>query len=78
MSSPAAHADAHGHDPHAHSEGGHGSFKSYVTGFVLSVVLTAVPFWLVMGDVLDDPRVRSEEHTSESSHSGESRMPSSA
>ena len=25
-----------------------------MTGFVLSVILTAVPFWLVMGDVLDD------------------------
>ncbi len=42
------------HDEH---EAGHGTFKGYVTGFVLSVVLTAIPFWLVMGDVLDDPRV---------------------
>ena len=25
-----------------------------MTGFVLSVILTAIPFWLVMGDVLDD------------------------
>lgn len=25
-----------------------GSLKGYVTGFVLSVVLTAIPFWLVM------------------------------
>ena len=25
-----------------------------MTGFVLSVVLTAIPFWLVMGDVLDN------------------------
>ncbi|GJE55539.1 cytochrome o ubiquinol oxidase subunit IV [Methylobacterium thuringiense] len=39
---------------HDHSEGGqaHGSVKSYVTGFVLSVILTAIPFWLVMGKVL--------------------------
>ena len=36
---------------HAHA---HGSFRSYVTGFVLSVVLTAIPFWLVMGNVLND------------------------
>ncbi|GJE59970.1 cytochrome o ubiquinol oxidase subunit IV [Methylobacterium trifolii] len=43
-------AGPHGHD-HA-DEGGHGSFKGYVTGFVLSVILTAIPFWLVMGDVL--------------------------
>jgi cytochrome o ubiquinol oxidase subunit IV len=26
----------------------HGSVKSYVIGFVLSVILTAIPFWLVM------------------------------
>ena len=25
-----------------------------MTGFVLSVILTAIPFWLVMGDVLGD------------------------
>ena len=30
----------------------HGTARSYVTGFVLSVILTAVPFWLVMGNVL--------------------------
>ncbi len=33
---------------HAHLEGGHGSVKSYLTGFALSVLLTAVPFALVM------------------------------
>lgn len=26
----------------------HGSAKSYLIGFVLSVILTAIPFWLVM------------------------------
>ncbi|MDP4024028.1 cytochrome o ubiquinol oxidase subunit IV [Methylobacterium sp. NEAU 140] len=68
MSSPAAHADAqiqhahgqhaHGQDAHdAHNEGGHGSFKSYMTGFVLSVILTVIPFWLVMGNVLDNSLV---------------------
>jgi cytochrome o ubiquinol oxidase subunit IV len=38
-------------DPELHSHGdehGHGSYKSYTIGFLLSVVLTAVPFWLVM------------------------------
>ena len=35
--------------------GHHGSLKGYVTGFVLSVVLTAIPFWLVMGKVFDRP-----------------------
>ncbi|RZK97968.1 MAG: cytochrome o ubiquinol oxidase subunit IV [Methylobacterium sp.] len=44
--------DAHGHDAHGHPAGAHGSFKSYMTGFVLSVILTAIPFWLVMSDVL--------------------------
>lgn len=32
---------------------GHGSLRSYLTGFGLSVVLTAIPFWLVMSGVLD-------------------------
>lgn len=26
----------------------HGSVKSYLIGFVLSVILTAIPFWMVM------------------------------
>ena len=35
----------------AHYDGdgaGHGSVRSYLTGFILSVVLTAIPFGLVM------------------------------
>ena len=28
--------------------------KSYMTGFVLSVILTAIPFWLVMGNVVEN------------------------
>lgn len=49
--------DSHGHEGHGHTHGhDHGSFKSYMTGFILSVILTAIPFWLVMGDVLDNPR----------------------
>ena len=32
--------------------GYHASVKGYLTGFFLSVVLTAIPFWLVMGKVL--------------------------
>jgi len=34
-----------------HGDGPHGSLKDYLTGFILSVVLTAIPFWLVMGEV---------------------------
>ncbi|MGE5649459.1 cytochrome o ubiquinol oxidase subunit IV [Noviherbaspirillum sp. UKPF54] len=44
------HTHDHGHhDDHAD----HGSLKSYAIGFVLSVILTAIPFWLVMGKVID-------------------------
>ena len=42
-------------DAALHSHGdthGHGSTRGYIVGFVLSVVLTAVPFWLVMTGVL--------------------------
>jgi cytochrome o ubiquinol oxidase operon protein cyoD len=34
---------------------GHGSLSGYLIGFGLSVVLTALPFWLVMGHVLASP-----------------------
>ncbi|MEM4988117.1 cytochrome o ubiquinol oxidase subunit IV [Collimonas sp. H4R21] len=45
---------AHGHDDHhGHTHADHGSLKSYTTGFVLAVILTAIPFWLVMGKVFD-------------------------
>lgn len=46
----------HGHDDHHdHDDGAaHGTLKSYVIGFVLSVILTAIPFWLVMGKVIDN------------------------
>jgi cytochrome o ubiquinol oxidase subunit IV len=48
--------DAH-HD-HGHGDGApHGSRKSYIIGFLLSVVLTAIPFALVMTGALSDPRL---------------------
>lgn len=43
------HHDDHGHD---HDDGPHSSFSGYMVGFVLSVVLTAIPFWLVMDGVI--------------------------
>ena len=48
----------HGHDDgHGHGSGAaHGTFKGYVIGFLLSVVLTAIPFWLVMAKVFADPK----------------------
>lgn len=42
--------DAH----HDHADGSHGSLRDYVIGFLLSVVLTAIPFWLVMARPMSD------------------------
>ncbi|HEY0938664.1 MAG TPA: cytochrome o ubiquinol oxidase subunit IV [Steroidobacter sp.] len=45
-----------GHDAAGHEIGlatdhePHGTLKEYLIGFALSVVLTAIPFWLVMGE----------------------------
>jgi cytochrome o ubiquinol oxidase operon protein cyoD len=47
----ADHAAGHGHGS------AHGSLRSYLSGFGLSVVLTAIPFWLVMSGVLDSREV---------------------
>jgi cytochrome o ubiquinol oxidase operon protein cyoD len=46
--------DDHGaHHDHGHDDGhAHGTMGSYMIGFGLSVVLTAIPFWLVMSGVL--------------------------
>ncbi|MBA8839873.1 MULTISPECIES: cytochrome o ubiquinol oxidase subunit IV [unclassified Ochrobactrum] len=47
------HGAQSGHHDH-HGSGAdevHATFGGYMTGFVLSVILTAIPFWLVMGDV---------------------------
>ena len=44
--SAVSHIDS-GHDDHG-DHAAHGSMKGYLIGFGLSVVLTAIPFWLVM------------------------------
>lgn len=47
----ADHSPVHGHADHHHADhggSGHGTMRDYVIGFLLSVVLTAIPFWLVM------------------------------
>jgi cytochrome o ubiquinol oxidase subunit IV len=44
---PAAHGDAHAHGGH-HGGVDHGTRRTYLIGFALSVLLTAIPFWLVM------------------------------
>lgn len=45
------HADHH--DNHGEEEV-HVTTGGYVTGFILAVILTVIPFWLVMGDVIQD------------------------
>lgn len=52
MSSDTRAGDAGHHEAH---DGGaaHGTLKTYLTGFGLSVVLTAIPFWLVMNGTLE-------------------------
>lgn len=51
-----AHADTD-HGSHGAGSGLHFSKRDYLIGFVLSVVLTAIPFWLVMGEVLDSKQL---------------------
>lgn len=61
MSGASDHARRAGHDG-GHGPGDHaphGTVGGYVTGFVLSVVLTAIPFWIVMGNVFDDRLITS-------------------
>lgn len=42
-----------GHDDH-HDDGPHSTLSGYMTGFILSIILTAIPFWLVMAKVIAD------------------------
>lgn len=43
------------HDTGHHSEPGESTVKGYTIGFVLSVILTVIPFWLVLDGVMDSP-----------------------
>jgi cytochrome o ubiquinol oxidase operon protein cyoD len=47
---------AHDHADHDNTHGGaaHGSLRGYLIGFFLSVILTAIPFWLVMSGAIDN------------------------
>ena len=51
--------EGHAHpNPHVSGDGSsHGTRRTYLTGFALSVVLTAIPFWLVMAKVISDPMI---------------------
>lgn len=61
MSHPSESANAHGAVPHEGEHiamhATHGSLRGYLTGFVMAAVLTAIPFWLVMGGVFSSPVV---------------------
>ena len=52
-----AHGDHEGHHDDHHDEGAHGTVRDYVVGFVLSVILTAIPFWIVMAKVIPSSTV---------------------
>ncbi|WP_374412557.1 cytochrome o ubiquinol oxidase subunit IV [Novosphingobium colocasiae] len=58
MSAAEHHDRAHSHGPDRagprEDHSGHGSLRDYVVGFLLSVVLTAIPFWLVMSNAIAD------------------------
>ncbi|KAF1857073.1 hypothetical protein Lal_00043177 [Lupinus albus] len=55
MTSNSSHNGAHG--GHSGHRSGRSSLKSYMTGFILSLILTAIPFWLVMGDVIESKMI---------------------
>jgi cytochrome o ubiquinol oxidase operon protein cyoD len=54
---PAHAAGHHGSEDELDHDPLHITVSGYVTGFVLAVILTAIPFWLVMGKVFANPTV---------------------
>jgi cytochrome o ubiquinol oxidase operon protein cyoD len=52
-----AHAAGYGTEDEVDHDTLHITVGGYVTGFVLSVILTAIPFWLVMAKVVPNPTV---------------------
>ena len=54
---PAEHLRAPGADDH-HGHGGgtpHGTYRDYMRGFILAVILTVIPFFLVMARPIESP-----------------------
>jgi cytochrome o ubiquinol oxidase operon protein cyoD len=49
---PGPYGVVHGDDAHPEP---HGSFRDYVTGFVLAAILTVIPFFLVMARPIESP-----------------------
>ena len=54
MSAPLDHAQPAAHHEEDDHDTLHITVGGYVTGFVLAVILTAIPFWLVMGKVFSN------------------------
>ena len=62
MSLPSAsgHAGHNDHSGRGHADPMHehqGSLRGYLTGFVLAAILTIIPFWLVMGNVIENREI---------------------
>lgn len=53
-----AHHDSQNHDSHcghtSHGGAAHGSVKEYIVGLILSIVLTAIPFAVVMSGAVGE------------------------
>ena len=45
------------HDHEHDASHAHGTMGGYMIGFGLSAILTAIPFWLVMTGILNDPQL---------------------
>jgi len=52
-----AHHNDHANHDHHDDVGPPSTFSGYLTGFVLSVILTAIPFWLVMSHTITDRNI---------------------
>lgn len=53
MSQDNHHAHDHDHGAHHEIEMPHASMRDYAIGFIASIILTAIPFWLVMARPFD-------------------------
>jgi len=47
--------DANAHGAHDESGAPHGTYREYMTGFILAVILTVIPFFLVMARPIESP-----------------------
>lgn len=51
-------SETHAMDNHSHDTvPSHSTLSGYMKGFIASVILTAIPFWLVMSGVLGDKQL---------------------